>query len=242
MNLKTLTGSAFLLVFSALSWNARCATAETFEGSSENAVRAEETQTQRQEIGLDIHLGLALSKFNTEQKLNGSQSFKEGVSAGVGYDFNLNSNFALHPELNYIQKGTDLSYDTGSSRTALRVEMGLNYLELPLLLKFSPAQGSLKPFLMAGPSVSLLLAKSLTASVTDASGRTREINTVKASDIPIRNLDYGFVIAAGLDMDITHGMSILVDVRYSEGLLNFDKSDDKSTRNRVIASSVGVRF
>ena len=59
-----------------------------------------------------------------------------GFHVGIFGQIPIDDNFSLIPEIQYIQKGADVSISNGLSRSTERIN--LNYIELPILLSYSP--------------------------------------------------------------------------------------------------------
>src|SRR5215207_1330104 len=73
---------------------------------------------------------------------------RTGLLIGGHVNVRLNNAFSFQPELYYSQKGLKAS-DSG-----VDVTLKNDYVEIPLLARWSaPMSGSIRPFVLAGPSV-----------------------------------------------------------------------------------------
>jgi hypothetical protein len=128
-------------------------------------------------------------------------------------------------------------------------EWSMNYLEVPVLLKFDMVPtGPLHPNLFVGPAVALLMSSEISAF-----GYSADVADY------VKSMDFGFVLGAGLDYK-----RLTLDVRYTMGLggvldvadaldawneyveadpgdaLYFDK--EPSVKNTIFSVMVGFRF
>ena len=98
----------------------------------------------------------------------------------------------------------------------------LNYLEIPLLLRFTPRLNDRwRPYLCAGPGVAANL--SAKASGTFGSGDPLPISASDGIDEIVTDGDLLLMAGLGLDVALKH-MTLELDTRYSKGLLSVDES------------------
>ncbi len=164
-----------------------------------------------------------------------------GICAAGFITINIAEMFAIQPEVLYIKKGT--KYEEGLNGEAGTLWFNLTYLEIPVLAKITvPTQGSVKPFLFAGPAVALKLSTKLKLKTEDTSV---EVESEELDEL-MKGLDFGFVIGGGLDFGLgAPGTgSISVDIRYSLGLTNiFDiEGEEIKVRNGAFSIMVGYSF
>lgn len=124
-----------------------------------------------------------------------------GFTAGVYAEFPLSDYISIQPEVLYTQKRTEESddfFDTDNQVT-------FTYLDVPLLLRLNlPLEGSISPFVTAGPYVGYLLD-----AKDEFNGETEDISEF------IEDLNYGFIIGGGIQFG-----NFNVEVRYDIGLAN----------------------
>lgn len=164
-----------------------------------------------QQVEIIPKIGVNFSKQNIGN-LSG-EKMRTRIQGGVGVKFNTNiQNFSIQPELNYIGKGTRLK--NGNIKT----DLDLNYLELPVLAKYSFGP----VFVNAGPSIGLLMDK--------------ESKVIKNYGEKLKKLDFGVQMGAGVAVPLGIG-KVIVDARYNLGLSDLGKQT--SIKNRGIIASVG---
>ncbi len=154
----------------------------------------------------------------------------------------------------YVQKGTFTQMRADNSYVELTADM--DYLEFPLLLKISPQlEGSLSPYVTAGPAFSFALNCRVNSSVTASIPNliTGENVTVDRSESEeceedvFKTLDFGVMAGAGLAFAVTPSWSLMLDFMYNHGLTSITKPDDEvefagDTKNRTFAIMIGVAF
>ncbi len=110
------------------------------------------------------------SHWSTQEKVDDSSVIirsEFGLVAGVLANFRLSNFFRLQPEILYIQKGSkqDVAIP-GVPFGTIFVIYDLDYLEIPIVLKFYPKKGKglFQPVLSTGPYLSFLLKSAYSTS------------------------------------------------------------------------------
>jgi hypothetical protein len=160
-----------------------------------------------------------------------------GLIGGATVAVRLSERWAVQLDALYVEKG-------GKENNAKDPEdpdddrLSLQYLEFPILLKFSLATSGTRPELFVGPSFAYELGCTFD---TYPDGTSDPVDCAEAG-IETRSLDVG--IAFGADVEIPLGSGYLViDGRGVVGLGSFDDSDaDLDYRNRILALMAGYRF
>jgi hypothetical protein len=156
---------------------------------------------------------------------------KTGFVGGAFATFGLGSLFALQPELLYSQKGF------GASEGDLSATLGVNYIEIPVLLKAQFKLAMLRPAIYAGPVVSFETSCNL-----DVVGVSVDCDSDDGF-VDRKTTDWGAVFGANLDF-ILGPVILILDGRYQLGLTNLaDVEDaDESVKNSVWQIMAGVGF
>lgn len=87
------------------------------------------------------------------------QTTYTGFTAGVMAEIPMTSALSFRPELNYIQKGFTVSQAFDVELLGIDMPIGakantrLNYMEMPLLLKYSIGSDQTKVYAIAGPNI-----------------------------------------------------------------------------------------
>jgi len=134
---------------------------------------------------------------------------KTGITAGAFFNYALNENFSLQPELLYTQKG----FGGSLVDDVVELAVSLDYFELPILAKYAFSAGKkFRPVLFAGPSFAYCSSSTLTISTW-----------ILSADIDFSSLthttDFGMVLGTGFDYE-TSGGTIIFDMRFT---YNFTK-------------------
>lgn len=164
-----------------------------------------------QQIEIIPKVGVNISK----QSINtiSGEKMKVRFQGGVGVNIFTNvNNFSIQPELNYVGKGTKIK------NANVKTDLDLNYLELPVLAKYSFGLA----YINAGPSIGLLLDK--------------ESKLVEDYGEKLKRIDFGVQMGAGVAIPLGMG-KVVVDARYNLGLIDIAKVS--SVKNRGIMASVG---
>lgn len=152
----------------------------------------------------------------SSQSIKGGKNNKSkvGFQGGVGVNiFTGSGGFSIQPELNFINKG--ISTKVGKVKN----NYSLNYLELPVLAKYSIGP----VYLNAGPSIGFLLGQN---------------NKSKEALGKLKTVDFGLQMGLGVAIPAGPG-KLVVDGRYALGLSNISDVKGANIKNRSFAFSVG---
>ena len=177
------------------------------------------------QVGLGIKGGVNLANIGGTDAPPGSKTLT-GFAAGGYVEISLPLLFTIQPEILYSQKGS--TYDQSIFGTSVKITAKFNYLEIPVLVKYSFPVPVVKPSLYAGPAVGILLSAKAKA---EAAGQSQE-EDIKSQTT---STDFGLVVGAS-----AHIAVIAVDVRYTLGLTTIDKTGATKGYNRVISIMVGI--
>ena len=150
---------------------------------------------------------------------------------GIGGVFGLSFSkyFSIQLEPMYLQKGGLISDNTP------QLFLKSSYLELPVFLKVIPVDvnNKLQTYLLAGPSVGLLLS----SEITGESGGLVFKGDVK--DIQ-RKIDLGLALGGGISLTIGK-CSLFVEARYTFGLNDINKGGTVEFRSGSIVEVEEIR-
>jgi hypothetical protein len=131
------------------------------------------------QVGLGIKGGLNIANVSGTDVPPGSKTLT-GFAAGGYLEISLPLLFTIQPEILYSQKG--FTYDENVFGTNVKVTAKLNYLEIPVLVKYSFPVPVVKPSLYAGPAMGILLGAKVKA---EAAGQSRRrVLTLELSSVP----------------------------------------------------------
>lgn len=181
--------------------------------------------------GLKAGVNIATLTGSSVQNASSITGFTGGIFVSVGL-----GPIALAPELLFSAKGSKYTGTVGAA--ALTVVDNFNYIDIPVLLKYSIIpSGPVRPYLAAGPELSFLMSAK---AKSDLAGSTTTTDVKSA----LSSSDYSIVVDGGLDFVL--GVTTLsADLRYAIGLADISKSSGSvsvNTKNSVISILVGVAF
>jgi hypothetical protein len=150
---------------------------------------------------------------------------KFGLDLGIVSEFPLGKVVSFSPELHWLQKGFTIE-DFEFNGLVLNGTSTLNYLELPLLVKFNFGE-SAKFFVMGGPSFGYLLSDNT---------KDDEGNEIDLGDRS--NIELGAHFGAGIGVG-----PVVIDVRYLLGITNLAKDiPDAEVHNTGFGAGVSLMF
>lgn len=187
--------------------------------------------------------GLALTNLTggdaDELFMDESPSTKLGIAAGLFVGIPVGS-VVIQPEVWYVQKGakvTESGSISGMDWEATATAK-VDYVEIPLLLKFPFGTTDAKPYLMAGPALGILTSAKVTTKVTvdgDSDSETIDINDIT------KDTDFGLVLGVGVDIK-----RFILEARYELGLSSVADTGDSDVevdvKNTAIVFALGYTF
>lgn len=151
----------------------------------------------------------------------------------------ISENFDLQFEPMYLQKGTQLNipYLFGLAQT---INAYYSYFDIPINVKKEFELGSFNPYIFGGGSLGFLISSKL---------KSEKAGNVNSEDVSkdIKSTDLALDIGVGLRNELSPNLSLILDIRYSYGLI--DISIPKSIgafgttwKSNDIKSLIGVVF
>jgi len=128
-------------------------------------------------------------------------------------DLTLAKNISLRIEPMYLQKGGNLEDDPEDFQS-FRIKE--EYFEVPLLLKAALSSRAIHPYLIAGPTVGLLLSSKTGFDLpSDLGGGHIEVDTQDLN----KSVNFGVAIGGGIAIPLGHNV-VFIEGRYVLGLSN----------------------
>jgi hypothetical protein len=178
-------------------------------------------------IGVRAGANLASESFDSIP-LNASTGMKTGLIGGISLEYWLDNNWAVSSGIVFDQKGTDEQYSSNASNREVgntiysgTDDFSLNYLEIPILLKYALGVGVIRPYICAGPSLGELLSASETVS-----GNIEQLSNFKSD---LQSTDISIYAALGLMDQVYHGPILLFEAGYASGVTSIYKSTPART-------------
>ncbi len=161
---------------------------------------------------------LSVTPVGNQIDLPEHQPLAFGFLGGIQLDYDLDNIWILSFGLLYDQKGAEVNYSYeppvgGVDQDMLNVT--LNYLEVPILVKTKFGSGNVLPYVFAGPSFGILLSGEETHRpvIQNESGFNTSLYQHNWPSISA-------IAGAGLSIQIGNGSSISLDAAYALGLTN----------------------
>jgi len=163
---------------------------------------------------------------------SGSWDGRTGFGFGFLLRWWISDSFVIQPELLYNMKGAQYSEDYLGS--PLKITMEMDYLELPILLKYYfPVDWELKPHIFAGPSLGFKINDDLKATYEG------ESVSIPDSVSDLKSYEAGLVFGFGLDYPLGPG-EVNLDIRYSPSVTAVFNSGDE--KNSIWSFTLGYVF
>lgn len=157
-------------------------------------------------------LGLNIANWHGDDVASNDQRF--GFSGGAYAILPVTEAFAFQAELLYTMKGT--SKDEFGVETVAK----LNYVEIPLLMRFDiPAGGALRPYMLLGPSIAFEVTSKIKENSLEVNSEDVCLDTKSPDTGIVFGVGAGFS-PPGLQADM------MVEIRYVLGLRRINDSPE----------------
>ena len=196
------------------------------------------------QVSLGIKFGSNWSTVTNANSENSKELNRSNVF-GIVSSYKLNNNLSLNNEVIYSVKG----YIQNDSHENFSQKFNMNYLELPLLIRYNIGNKDLKYFLNIGPYVAYWLNGYSSDNYSEhLETQNYDFKSIYSSDnktiIKDNRTDYGMILGAGITYAFGHG-NIILDARYDYSLTNNNKYsghkpvDWKNNSNRTFSITAG---
>ena len=188
------------------------------------------------EVRLGVLGGANIAKFWVDQEdPDVTLMSKTFLAAGVVADVGFNDKLSLRLEPMYLEKGgkVELRNFFGEDFTA---SLRLSYVELPVFLKVARPTGTVRPYLIVGPSLGYR------TGVKTRDEATGEEETPEDADEVFEKWDFGVGAGGGLSFNVGRS-TIFAEGRYTWGLSTVNKEEDPEDaklKNRGVQVLVGI--
>lgn len=183
-----------------------------------------------------VKAGLNFANMNIKPVEPDMPDFKNltGPAGGIFFSFGIGP-LSIQPEVLYSRRG--MMYEDSFELETYKMELFLDYIEVPLLVKFSfiPV-GPIKPVIFAGPSFGYLVK---------AKGKYTESGTSVTEDLKdeFKSTETAAVFGVGVDFKLPV-IKLTVDARYHLGISNIAEETywEGTAKNKGFSVMVGVGF
>ncbi|MBX2899028.1 MAG: PorT family protein [Cyclobacteriaceae bacterium] len=144
-----------------------------------------------------------------------------GFHAGIFVQLPIKDKFSLIPEVQYIQKGADVAFSNGFSSSTERIN--LNYIELPILLSYSPIK---QINIDLGPNFALMTSSKATGVFSNAN-----LDNVYSK--------FDFNISGGMRWNVASKVSVIG--RYNYGLSKIEENNNVVVNGKTTKATYSNR-
>ncbi len=166
------------------------------------------------QFNIGVRAGLNLANASIYSDTDFSSEILPRLNYGVVAEIGLSSALYVQAEAMFSQRGAEATYTFGNVEYI--GDLRLDYVEVPITLKYKFGSEGLRPYLFAGPN----FAVNTVAEAENASGHKDDVmDEIKVMDIA---LDAG----AGIALETGMGIILMADLRYSFGLQNIINEEE----------------
>jgi len=204
------------------------------------------------QYSIGVKVGANLADTRLEGLIGGvlpNQTTFTGYTMGIIGEIPLMDNLSFRPELNYIQKGFTVSQAFDVNLIGIEMPIGakartrLNYVEMPLLMKYSIGSESAKAYVIAGPNVSYAANAQLRPVATLIIDFNLPRVDIDLSNDIYQRWELSGTVGAGGEIKVANG-KIFSDARYTYGFTNMLNNPvvDLQIKNQGFNISAGYAY
>jgi hypothetical protein len=160
---------------------------------------------------------------------------KMGFVGGAIVDIGINDMISIIPGLEFNMKGAKKVV------SPVTASVNFNYLTIPIMVAAKFNAGSVKPFVMVGPEIGILMSANYKIEGVPAPADAMNGTTDIKSDMASTDFDLNF--GAGAEMEMG-SLTPFIQVMYSLGLSNLEKTPVQSSSEKTngILIQLGAKF
>jgi hypothetical protein len=170
--------------------------------------------------------------FNNQIKIGNDKNFTAGIFLDVPF---YSSFWSFHPELFFTQNAFSVSSEYQNVRTGLL--SSYSSLNTPFLFRYTFGGETLRPFINAGPSFSLLFVNKEHVYRATETDSAVNIETLDKKILP--NIHMGYSLGAGIQVNLDYRRSLYLEVRYNN---EYGFVLQQSTNKSMIQLSTGINY
>ncbi len=204
-----------------------------------------------------VQVGVNIANASYTSTMSGiTKSARTGLLLGGILEIGVSDIVLLRAEPMYVQNGARMDISLGtwpeSGDQSMKAIYKLEYLEIPVHVKWQIGAAAVRPYVFAGPNLGVLLAATLEEEIPPPAVPEPEYRESGTRDIQDRFASTNFAVdfGAGVTYDVAVDIQLIMDVRYSLGLSNIAKPPDPndqgfepdSWKSRDVRILVGVLF
>lgn len=176
----------------------------------------------RSEVDLGVIGGANIANLDFESTSEFDSENRTALALGLFLNLQASEFLSLQITPMYLQKGAN-----GNSEMAFS-EFSANYFEIPILGRANFDLGTLKPYLLLGPSVGFRLGSDIVVNGSDE----------EVSD-KLNSLDFSLMFGGGLEIELD-GLSLFGQLTYAYGLSDLNNDGTIEFSDKIYTRGVGI--
>ncbi len=171
-----------------------------------------------------------------------------GLNLALFAELGLSDRFAIQPELNFLQKGSNVEASFVGNGD-VKIKAILDYLEVPVLAKLKLGSEKFRGYAIAGPSIGYALGGQATATIAGVETKEKIEFDKDIDDDGVKDQRWDLSAVVGLGSALSAGPGFLVlDLRYGLDFTDFSKFKDgkpegyQNSYNRNLSISLGYQI
>ena len=202
------------------------------------------------QVQLGLQAGANFGDFTLDPSQTGVETgMRTGFLFGGVLFYSFSPVLGLQVEPAYVQKGATVDQSVTEAGMNIKIEQTLSadYLDIPVLLKASFGDGPVKPYLVGGATIALLLGDGM-LEIDKATINGEDVTSMIPSDereqkVEVKSTDFIFDVGGGITIPLGQ-VDLFIEAQYNIGLTNIndDPDDETEIKTTGIQVKAGVMF
>ena len=156
---------------------------------------------------------------------------------GIAFDVRIADRFLLAVQVDLVQKWTALSdspFTEPASYSGLHTTLKTEYLEIPIHVRWRPANSATRWFAEIGPKLSFLLTSKADMTALNVATWTRDL------DQQLKSTNVGVSVGTGVEIDVANSVCLTCAAHYTHGLMGIFQGSSNDSKVIGVQAAIGI--
>jgi hypothetical protein len=156
---------------------------------------------------------------------------------GIAFDVRVADRFLLAVQVDWVQKLTALSaspFTESASYSGIHTTLKTEYLEIPIHVRWRPANSATRWFAEIGPKLSFLLTSKADMTALNVAKWTRDL------DQQLKSTDVGISLGTGVEIDVANSACLTCAAHYIHGLVGLFQGSSNDAKVIGVQAAIGI--
>jgi opacity protein-like surface antigen len=184
-----------------------------------------------------FHVGTQVSTLTRPTHGDADWNWIGKTFGGIVFDVRFANRLLLAVQLDWNQKWTGLNdspFTEPGSYTGVHTTLKTDYLDMPIYIRWRPADSAIRWFVDVGPKLSFLLSSRVDMSALNVADWTRDVEQ------QLRRTDIGVAVGTGVEIDVAKSVCLTCAAHYTHGLVGVFQGSSNDSKVIGVQAGIGV--